>query len=86
MCEFFFDTSALIELYYRLKPIQPYCLEQRQNKILELGITEEDIRDAVTWARRYKSLLALLSLRPFLPFSLLHIDAKRLGKVYLVPA
>lgn len=38
-----------------LKPIQPYDLEQVQNKIAELGITEEDIRDAIVWARGKKT-------------------------------
>jgi hypothetical protein len=33
-----------------LKPLQPYDLEQVQNKIAELGIMEEDIRDAIVWA------------------------------------
>ena len=38
-----------------LKPIQPSRLEQVQNKITGLGITEEDIRDAIAWARERKA-------------------------------
>jgi len=34
-----------------LKPIQPSRLEQVRDKIAALGITEEDIRDAIAWAR-----------------------------------
>ncbi len=38
-----------------LKPIQPSRLEQVQQKIAGLGITEEDIRDAIVWAREKKA-------------------------------
>jgi hypothetical protein len=34
-----------------LKPIQRHSLEQVQDKIAELGVTEDDIRDAIIWAR-----------------------------------
>lgn len=38
-----------------LKPIQPRSLEHVQNKIAALGVTEEDIRDAIAWARGKKN-------------------------------
>lgn len=38
-----------------LKPLQPQSLEQVQDKIAQLGVTEEDIRDAIAWARGKKN-------------------------------
>ena len=38
-----------------LKPIQPSRLEQVRGKIAALGITEEDIHDAIAWARGTKA-------------------------------
>lgn len=35
-----------------LKPVHPDRLEQVQDKLAALDITEDDIRDAIVWARR----------------------------------
>ena len=35
-----------------LTPVRSSRLDAVRQKLAELGITEEDVRDAVTWARR----------------------------------
>jgi hypothetical protein len=37
-----------------LKPVNPNRTREVRNKLVELGITERDIRDAVQWARDSK--------------------------------
>ena len=34
-----------------LRPVQPQSLNQVQEKLSQLGITESDIQDALNWAR-----------------------------------
>ena len=35
-----------------LKPLRPSRLDEVRSKIARLGITEQDITDAIAWARR----------------------------------
>jgi len=40
------DGSAIT-----LKPLRPSRIDEVRNKLAQLGITEQDITDAITWAR-----------------------------------
>ncbi len=35
-----------------LKPVRPTAIEEVREKLARLGITERDVRGAVSWARR----------------------------------
>ena len=37
-----------------LEPVRPRQAEAVRNKLAELGITVENLKDALTWARRHK--------------------------------
>jgi bifunctional DNA-binding transcriptional regulator/antitoxin component of YhaV-PrlF toxin-antitoxin module len=41
------DGSAIV-----LKPLRPSRLDEVRAKIAQLGITEQDISDAIAWARQ----------------------------------
>lgn len=35
-----------------LKPLRPNRLDEVRNKLAQLGITEQDVKDAIAWARK----------------------------------
>ncbi|MGA3263464.1 MAG: AbrB/MazE/SpoVT family DNA-binding domain-containing protein [Terracidiphilus sp.] len=41
------DGSAIL-----LKPLRPSRLDEVRDKLAQLGITEQDITDAIAWARK----------------------------------
>jgi hypothetical protein len=43
------DGSAIT-----LKPLRPSRLDEVRDKLERLGITEQDITDAIAWARQYQ--------------------------------
>jgi hypothetical protein len=41
------DGSAIV-----LKPLRPSRLDAVRDKLAQLGITEQDVKDAIAWARQ----------------------------------